>query len=146
MMKMKEDAILCNVGHFDVEIDVTWLKKNSKSMIRIKPEVDRYLLPSGKHVILLADGRVANLGCANGHPSFVMSNSFTNQVLAQIALWTSNPPFPIGIHRLPKELDEQVARYHLKKLGVELTLLTAEQADYLGLSVEGPYKAEHYRY
>jgi len=143
---MKDDAILCNVGHFDVEIDVQWLKANAVSVVHIKPEVDRYLLSNGRHLILLANGRVANLGCANGHPSFVMSSSFSNQALAQIELWTAEPTLPVGIHRLSKQLDEQVARFHLKKLGVELTLLNKKQSDYLGIPIEGPYKADDYRY
>lgn len=145
-MMMKEDAIVCNIGHFDTEIDVKWLKTNAKSVMQIKPQVDRYLLSNGVHVILLADGRVVNLGCATGHPSFVMSNSFSNQVLAQIALWTASPPFQVGVHRLPKKLDEQVAMFHLKKLGVQLTQLTQVQARYLGLDITGPFKPDHYRY
>ena len=145
-LQMKEDAIVCNIGHFDTEIDVKWLKANAKSVINIKPQVDQYLLSNGKRILLLANGRVVNLGCATGHPSFVMSNSFSNQVFAQIALWTANPPFPIGVHRLPKRLDEMVAAFHLKKLGVELTILTPVQARYLGLDSEGPFKPDHYRY
>jgi adenosylhomocysteinase len=114
------------------------------SVVQIKPQVERFLMPSGRHIILLASGRLVNLGCATGHPSFVMSNSFSNQVLAQIALFTST--FPIGVHMLPKKLDEQVARAHLSKLGIELTALTPAQANYLGIPSEGPYKPEHYRY
>jgi adenosylhomocysteinase len=145
-MQMKEDAIVCNIGHFDIEIDVAWLKKNAVSHTNIKPQVDRYTLNNGRHIILLADGRLVNLGCAHGHPSFVMSNSFSNQVLAQIALWTDPKSFSIGVHMLPKKLDEEVARAHLDKLGVKLTSLSKVQSDYLGIPAEGPYKPEHYRY
>ncbi|RKO96815.1 hypothetical protein CXG81DRAFT_28039 [Caulochytrium protostelioides] len=144
--QMKNDAIVCNIGHFDIEIDVAWLKKNAKSVENIKPQVDRYLMPNGNHIILLAEGRLVNLGCATGHPSFVMSASFSNQVLAQIALWTDNASYPLGVHILPKHLDEEVARSHLASLGVKLTTLTAIQADYLSLPVSGPYKPSHYRY
>ncbi|CAA17833.1 Adenosylhomocysteinase [Schizosaccharomyces pombe] len=144
--EMKEDSIVCNIGHFDVEIDVAWLKANAKDVVNIKPQVDRYELKNGRHIILLADGRLVNLGCATGHPSFVMSCSFTNQVLAQIALWTDNTSYPLGVHMLPKKLDEEVARLHLGKLGVKLTTLTSVQSDYLGIPVDGPYKADHYRY
>lgn len=140
---MPDDAIVCNVGHFDCEIDAAWLNKNCKR-IEIKPQVDRYTLPSGRHVILLAQGRLCNLGCATGHPSFVMSNSFTNQVLAQIKLWTTD--VSPGVHVLPKSLDEEVARAHLQKLGVKLTVLNKDQSDYLGIPAEGPYKPDHYRY
>ncbi|RKP25401.1 Adenosylhomocysteinase [Syncephalis pseudoplumigaleata] len=146
MMQMKDDAIVCNIGHFDVEIDVAWLKKNAVNKVNIKPQVDRYELANGRHIILLAEGRLVNLACATGHPSFVMSNSFTNQVLAQIALWTDAESYPLGVHMLPKKLDEEVAAAHLDKLGVQLTRLTQVQADYLGISTEGPYKPEHYRY
>ncbi|KAH3900834.1 Adenosylhomocysteinase [Saccharomycodes ludwigii] len=159
-LAMPEDAIVCNIGHFDVEIDVAWLKKNAVECINIKPQVDRYLLSSGKHVILLADGRLVNLGCATGHSSFVMSCSFSNQVLAQIALFKANDksfreehiefqktgPFTVGVHVLPKILDEAVANFHLDKLGVKLTKLSATQSKYLGIPPEGPYKADHYRY
>jgi adenosylhomocysteinase len=145
-LAMKDDAIVCNIGHFDTEVDVKWLKANALSVVSIKPQVDRYLLANGQHIILLADGHVVNLGCATGHPSFVMSNSFSNQVLAQIALWRADPPFPVGVHRLPKKLDEKVAMLHLKKLGVELTVLTPVQSKYLGIDSEGPFKPEHYRY
>jgi len=141
---MKDNVILCNIGHFDCEIDVAWMEKNKKAEIEVKPQVDQFTMPSGKRVILLARGRLVNLGCANGHPSFVMSSSFTNQVLAQIALWTEK--FPLGVHMLPKKLDEKVAALHLDKLGVKLTKLTAKQAEYLGIGVEGPFKPEHYRY
>jgi adenosylhomocysteinase len=122
--------------------------KNRKDItkVNIKPQVDKFVYPNGKAILVLAEGRLVNLGCASGHPSFVMSNSFTNQVLAQIALWDSNANFPIGVHVLPKKLDEEVARLHLDKLGVKLTKLTTKQADYLGIPVEGPYKPEHYRY
>ncbi|MBM4000884.1 MAG: adenosylhomocysteinase [Planctomycetes bacterium] len=145
MERMPNDAILCNIGHFDLEIDVAWLngRKDLKRQ-EIKPQVDRYTFPNGRSLLLLAQGRLVNLGCASGHPSFVMSSSFTNQVLAQIALWTEE--FDVGLHVLPKKLDEEVARLHLEKLGVKLTQLTPEQADYIGVSVEGPYKPDAYRY
>jgi adenosylhomocysteinase len=145
-MKMPEDSIVCNIGHFDHEIDVKWLMANAKEKIEIKPQVDRYTLPNGRHVILLAEGRLVNLGCATGHPSFVMSNSFTNQTLAQIELWTKHAQYPVGVHILPKKLDEEVAALHLDKIGVKLTKLNPVQADYLGLNAEGPYKPDHYRY
>ncbi len=143
-MAMKDNVILCNIGHFDCEIDVAWMEKNCKEEVNIKPQVDQFTMKNGRRIILLARGRLVNLGCANGHPSFVMSSSFTNQVLAQIALWTEK--FPLGVHMLPKKLDEKVAALHLDKLGVKLTKLTPKQAEYLGISVEGPYKPEHYRY
>ncbi|KAI0089498.1 S-adenosyl-L-homocysteine hydrolase [Irpex rosettiformis] len=143
---MPEDAIVSNIGHFDVEIDVAWLKANAKTAVNIKPQVDRYTMASGRHIILLAEGRLVNLGCATGHPSFVMSCSFANQVLAQIALWTNTKAFPLGVHMLPKELDEEVARAHLEQLNVKLTTLSKEQAEYLDLPVNGPYKPSHYRY
>jgi adenosylhomocysteinase len=144
---MKDQAILCNIGHFDCEIDVAWLEKNPEiKEVNIKPQVDQFVFPDGKRLTLLARGRLVNLGCANGHPSFVMSTSFSNQVLAQIALWTDTKSYKLGVHVLPKKLDEKVAALHLAKLGVELTKLTAEQASYLGVSVEGPFKPEHYRY
>ncbi|KAK2465617.1 hypothetical protein APHAL10511_002509 [Amanita phalloides] len=143
---MQEDSIVCNIGHFDVEIGVAWLKANAKSVVNVKPQVDRFTMPSGRHIILLAEGRLVNLGCATGHPSFVMSCSFTNQVLAQIALWTTPEKFPLGVHMLPKELDEEVARAHLSKLNVKLTTLTTTQSEYLDIPVNGPYKAAHYRY
>ncbi|KAJ2456222.1 S-adenosyl-L-homocysteine hydrolase [Coemansia sp. RSA 2336] len=146
MAVMKEDAIVCNIGHFDIEIDVAWLKQNAKAHVNIKPGVDRYLMPSGRHLILLAEGRLVNLACATGHPSFVMSNSFSNQVLAQIALWTDAASYPLGVHVLPKLLDEEVARAHLDKIGVKLTALSSAQADYLGISPQGPYKRDDYRY
>ncbi|EXX62255.1 adenosylhomocysteinase [Rhizophagus irregularis DAOM 197198w] len=144
--QMKDDAIVCNIGHFDVEIDVNWLKQNAVSHVNIKPQVDRYTLKNGRRIIILAEGRLVNLGCATGHPSFVMSNSFTNQALAQIALWTDNASYPLGIHMLPKKLDEEVATAHLEQLGVKLTKLTPVQAKYLGVNVDGPFKPEHYRY
>lgn len=144
--KMRDNAIVCNIGHFDCEIDVAWIKANAKSVTNIKPQVDRYLMGSGRHIILLAEGRLVNLGCAMGHPSFVMSNSFSNQVLAQIELWTNTAKYPIGVYMLPKKLDEEVAAAHLSQLGVRLTTLTAEQSTYLGVAPEGPYKPEHYRY
>jgi len=146
MEHMPDDSIVCNVGHFDVEIDVKWLNANAVSKENIKPQVDRYLLKNGRHVILLAEGRLVNLGCAMGHPSFVMSTSFTNQVLAQIELWTKHGQYPVGVHFLPKKLDEEVAALHLDKLGVKLTKLNKKQADYLGLHPDGPFKADHYRY
>jgi adenosylhomocysteinase len=150
IQQMPNDAIICNIGHFDIEIDVAWLEglvKAGKAKKQVvKPQVDRYTFANGKSIILLAEGRLVNLGCANGHPSFVMSNSFTNQVLAQIALWTETDAYDIGVHVLPKKLDEEVARLHLEKLGVRLTRLTKKQSDYLGIPVEGPYKPEHYRY
>ncbi|KAJ1677638.1 S-adenosyl-L-homocysteine hydrolase, partial [Spiromyces aspiralis] len=146
MNVMKEDAIVCNIGHFDVEIDVAWLKQNAVEHSEIKPGVDRYLLPSGRHILLLAQGRLVNLACATGHPSFVMSNSFSNQVLAQISLWTQPENYPLGVHMLPKKLDEEVARSHLDRLGVKLTKLTPAQAEYLHVDPEGPYKPDHYRY
>uniref|UniRef100_A0A3Q3QDF1 Adenosylhomocysteinase n=1 Tax=Monopterus albus TaxID=43700 RepID=A0A3Q3QDF1_MONAL len=145
---MKDDAIVCNIGHFDCEIDIKWLNQNAAEKVNIKPQVDRYRLNNGRHIILLAEGRLVNLGCAMGHPSFVMSNSFTNQVLAQIELWTNTntDKYPVGVYFLPKKLDEQVAAAHLDKLGVKLTRLTDKQAKYLGLSPEGPFKPDHYRY
>uniref|UniRef100_A0A224XQH0 Adenosylhomocysteinase n=1 Tax=Panstrongylus lignarius TaxID=156445 RepID=A0A224XQH0_9HEMI len=145
-LEMREDSIVCNIGHFDCEIQVAWLEKNAVEKVNIKPQVDRYTLPNVRHIILLAEGRLVNLGCATGHPSFVMSNSFTNQVLAQIELWTKNEKYPIGVHVLPKKLDEEVAALHLDHLGVKLTKLTPEQANYLGISKEGPFKPDHYRY
>lgn len=146
MEKMLEDSIICNIGHFDCEINVKWLNDNCASKENIKPQVDRYTLKNGRHVILLAEGRLVNLGCAMGHPSFVMSNSFTNQVLAQIELWTKADKYSIGVFFLPKKLDEEVAALHLDHLGVKLTKLTADQASYLGIPVDGPFKPDHYRY
>ena len=145
MERMKDQAIVCNIGHFDNEIQVEALKHfPGIKHVNIKPQVDRYYFPDGHSIILLADGRLVNLGCATGHPSFVMSNSFTNQTLAQIELFSH--PYEVDVYRLPKQLDEEVARLHLEKIGVKLTKLTPEQADYIGVSVEGPYKADHYRY
>ncbi|MBI4651822.1 adenosylhomocysteinase [Candidatus Desantisbacteria bacterium] len=148
MKKMKDQAILCNIGHFDSEIQVSWLETQPGiKEINIKPQVDKFIFPDKKELILLARGRLVNLGCANGHPSFVMSNSFTNQVLAQITLWTETKKYEIGkVYTLPKKLDEEVARLHLSKLGVRLTNLTRKQADYLGIPVDGPFKPEYYRY
>jgi len=143
---MKDDAIVCNIGHFDCEIDTAWLKANAKAVVNIKPQVDRYEMNNGRHIILLAEGRLVNLGCATGHPSFVMSNSFTNQVLAQMELWNNLKAYPLGVSVLPKKLDEEVARAHLDKLDVKLTVLSGMQSEYLGLPVEGPYKPEIYRY
>jgi adenosylhomocysteinase len=147
MLAMPNDSIVCNIGHFDLEIDMAWLngQKNVKKQ-EIKPQVDRYTFPSGRSILVLAEGRLVNLGCATGHPSFVMSNSFSNQVLAQIALWTEPEKFPLGVHVLPKKMDEEVARLHLEKLGVKLTKLSSKQADYLGIPQEGPFKPEYYRY
>ncbi|MBX9788096.1 MAG: adenosylhomocysteinase [Pirellulales bacterium] len=150
LAKMPHDAIVCNIGHFDLEIDIAWLNAEVKARratkVEIKPQVDRYTLSSGRSLIVLAEGRLVNLGCATGHPSFVMSNSFTNQVMAQIALWTEAEKYPVGVHRLPKQMDEEVARLHLDKLGVKLTKLTKKQAAYLHVPVDGPFKPEHYRY
>ncbi len=145
LSKMKDQAIVCNIGHFDNEIDIAWLEKNAKEM-PIKPQVDKFKLANGNELIVLARGRLVNLGCATGHPAFVMSSSFTNQVLAQIELFTKKGQYQVGVYRLPKILDEKVARLHLEKLGVQLTTLTKEQADYIGVPVEGPYKPELYRY
>ena len=153
--KMPNDAIICNIGHFDLEIDVAWLegqvKAGKATKVNVKPAdvgaVDRFTFKSsGRSVILLAEGRLVNLGCATGHPSFVMSNSFTNQVMAQLALWNETIKYPLGVHRLPKELDEEFARLHLAKIGVKLSKLNEKQAAYLGLPVEGPFKPDHYRY
>ncbi|MFO0902597.1 MAG: adenosylhomocysteinase [Pirellulales bacterium] len=155
VVQMKNDAIICNIGHFDIEIDVAWLEAQvaagKASKLNIKPSdlgtVDRYTFKdTGRSVLLLAEGRLVNLGCATGHPSFVMSNSFTNQVLAQLALWNETDKFEIGVHRLPKKLDEEVARLHLDQIGVKLTRLTDKQSQYLGIPAEGPYKPDYYRY
>lgn len=148
MLAMKDQAIVCNIGHFDNEIQVEELKKHKGIRLEnIKPQYDRYFLPGGKKSIyLLAEGRLVNLGCATGHPSFVMSTSFTNQALAQIDLWQNKSSYKKTVYRLPKILDEEVARLHLEKIGVKLTKLTKDQAEYLGIPVEGPYKPEHYRY
>ena len=143
---MKDKAIVCNIGHFDNEIDMAWLNENyGHTKDEIKPQVDLYNV-DGNDIIVLAEGRLVNLGCATGHPSFVMSNSFTNQVLAQIELWKHSDRYENKVYMLPKHLDEQVARLHLEKLGVELEELEKEQASYIGVKVEGPYKPEYYRY
>lgn len=144
MLKMKDQAIVCNIGHFDSEIDIASLRQYTWE--NIKPQVDHVIFPTGKRIIILAEGRLVNLGCATGHPSFVMSNSFTNQVLAQIELWQHHAKYDVNVYVLPKQLDEMVARLHLKKLGVHLTELTKAQAEYLSIPVNGPYKPEHYRY
>jgi len=145
--QMPDDAIICNIGHFDLEIDVAWLENTAGiNKVEVKPQVDRYTLPSGRSVIVLAEGRLVNLGCATGHPSFVMSTSFTNQVLAQLELWENPEKYDVNDYRLPKHLDEEVARLHLDKLGVKLTSLTPEQAAYIHVPVEGPFKPEYYRY
>ncbi|MBF0542079.1 MAG: adenosylhomocysteinase [Nitrospirae bacterium] len=147
MVKMKDQAIVCNIGHFDNEIQVHKLFDYPKiKKINIKPQVDKYVFPKGNTIFLLAEGRLVNLGCATGHPSFVMSNSFTNQTLAQLDLWANKDVYEKKVYRLSKQLDEEVARLHLEKIGVKLTKLTKEQAKYIGVPVEGPYKAEHYRY
>ena len=153
MQQMPEDAVVCNIGHFDVEIDVDALNSHPGIRVQsIKTEanpggpVDRYTFPDGHSILLLAKGRLVNLGCASGHPSFVMSNSFTNQVLAQIELWNHPERYEVGVHVLPKKLDEEVARLHLQQIGAKLTRLTPEQAEYLGIPVDGPFKPDHYRY
>jgi adenosylhomocysteinase len=140
----KHNAIFCNIGHFDNEIDVAWLERNG-TKTNVKPQVDIHNV-NGKDIILLAEGRLVNLGCATGHPSFVMSNSFTNQVLAQLELWENTDKYENQVYMLPKHLDEKVARLHLEKIGVELDILSEEQADYIGVTPDGPYKPEHYRY
>ncbi|ANQ50617.2 adenosylhomocysteinase [Flammeovirga sp. MY04] len=145
--KVKDKAIVCNIGHFDNEIDMAWLnEKYGHTKVNIKPQVDKYTVASGNDVIILAEGRLVNLGCATGHPSFVMSNSFTNQTLAQLELWQNNGQYENKVYMLPKHLDEKVARLHLAKIGVELEELTEDQASYIGVPVEGPYKVDHYRY
>lgn len=147
MKAMKDQAILCNIGHFDCEIDVAWLEKNPEiKEENVKPQVDQFIFPDGKRLTLLARGRLVNLGCADGHPSFVMSSSFSNQVIAQMELWANHAKYEKKVYTLPKKLDEKVAALHLGKLGVKLTKLTKEQAEYLGVSTEGPFKPEHYRY
>jgi len=154
MMAMKNDAIVCNIGHFDLEIDMAWLQDEvgggRVTCDRIKPAevgaVDKYTFTDGRSLLILAEGRLVNLGCATGHPSFVMSNSFSNQVLAQMALWKDSDQYGLGVHVLPKQLDEEVARLHLDKLGVKLTRMTQEQSDYVGIPIEGPYKPDYYRY
>jgi adenosylhomocysteinase len=147
MQKMKDQAIVCNIGHFDNEIQMDRLN-NAKGVkkLNIKPQYDKYTFPNGKCIYLLAEGRLVNLGCATGHPSFVMSNSFSNQVLAQMDLWANKEFYEPTVYRLPKKLDEEVARLHLEKIGVKLTKLSKKQAEYLGVPLEGPYKPEHYRY
>ena len=145
MKKMKDQAIVCNIGHFDNEIQVNKLNEDpTVTKINIKPQVDKYVFEDGHCIYLLAEGRLVNLGCATGHPSFVMSNSFTNQVLAQLSLWRND--YEVGVYRLPKELDEEVARLHLEQIGVKLTTLTNEQSEYIGVHKDGPYKSEHYKY
>jgi adenosylhomocysteinase len=144
MQRMKHNAIVCNIGHFDNEIDVAGLRAHKWE--NIKPQVDHVIFPDGTRIILLAEGRLVNLGCATGHPSYVMSSSFANQVLAQIELYTNTAQYPVGVYILPKHLDEKVARLQLAKLGAMLTELTDEQARYIGVPKAGPYKSEHYRY
>ena len=148
MMEMKNDAIVCNIGHFDSEIEIAWLNDpaNGAKKTEVKPQVDRWAMSNGRNIIVLAEGRLVNLGCATGHPSFVMSNSFTNQVIAQIELWKKYQEYPVGVYMLPKALDEEVARLHLDKLGVKLSHLTDKQAEYLGIPKNGPFKPEFYRY
>ena len=143
---MKDKTIVCNIGHFDNEIDMAWLNKNyGSTKVQIKPQVDMYTI-KGNDIIVLAEGRLVNLGCATGHPSFVMSNSFTNQTLAQIELWNNSDAYENDVYMLPKHLDEKVAKLHLSKVGAELTELRSDQASYIGVDVKGPYKPEHYRY
>jgi len=147
MSKMKDQAIVCNIGHFDNEIQVNKLNEfKGIKKINIKPQVDKYIFPNGNEIYILAEGRLVNLGCATGHPSFVMSNSFTNQVLAQLDLWKNREKYKPEVYRLPKYLDEEVARLHLEKIGVKLTKMSKEQADYIGVPLDGPYKPDHYRY
>ena len=141
---MKNNAIVCNIGHFDNEIDVASLKKYQWE--NIKPQVDHVIFPDGKRIILLAEGRLVNLGCGTGHPSYVMSSSFANQVIAQIELWTNTAKYPVGVYVLPKHLDEKVARLQLAKLDAQLTVLSDTQARYIGVEKQGPYKPDHYRY
>ena len=141
---MKDQAIVCNIGHFDNEIDIASLLRYP--WVNIKPQVDQVIFPDGKRLTVLAKGRLVNLGCATGHPSFVMSNSFTNQVLAQIELWQHPEKYPVGVYVLPKHLDEEVARLHLGRVGAKLTKLTTQQADYIGVNPDGPFKSEYYRY
>ena len=146
MRQMKDQAIVCNIGHFDNEIQMAPLDSSDAVRLNIKPQVDQYTFPNGNAIFILAEGRLVNLGCATGHPSFVMSNSFANQTLAQLDLWANKDTYKVGVYVLPKKLDEEVARLHLEKIGVKLTTLSEKQADYLGVAVEGPYKADHYRY
>ena len=145
MEMMKDGAIVANIGHFDLEIEIAHLNKTGKK-INIKPQVDQYIMPSGKKLIVLAEGRLVNLGCGTGHPSFVMSNSFTNQVMAQMELWANHANYKCEVYVLPKQLDEKVARLHLEKIGVHLDTLSSAQSEYLGVKAEGPYKPDHYRY
>jgi adenosylhomocysteinase len=144
MLKMKDQAIVCNIGHFDNEIDVAALKQYTWE--NIKPQVDHVIFPDGKRIILLAEGRLVNLGCGTGHPSYVMSSSFANQTIAQIELFANTAKYPVGVYTLPKHLDEKVARLQLKKLNAQLSVLTEEQAAYIGVNQNGPYKPDHYRY
>jgi adenosylhomocysteinase len=147
MSRMKDQAVVCNIGHFDNEIQVDALNTaEGVTRTNIKPQVDKYTFGDGHEIFMLAEGRLVNLGCATGHPSFVMSNSFSNQVLAQLDLWKNKDSYKVGVYVLSKELDEEVARLHLQKIGVKLTTLTDKQAEYLGVPIEGPYKSEHYRY
>jgi adenosylhomocysteinase len=146
MQKMKDQAIVCNIGHFDNEIQVDRLNESGAKKTNIKPQVDMYTFTSGSSIFMLAEGRLVNLGCATGHPSFVMSNSFSNQTLAQLDLWKNRDAYKPGVYTLPKKLDEEVARLHLEKIGVKLTTLSPKQAEYLGVALEGPYKPDHYRY
>jgi adenosylhomocysteinase len=144
MKRMKDQAIVCNIGHFDNEIDIASLEKYKWE--EIKPQVDHIIFPDGKRIILLAQGRLVNLGCGTGHPSYVMSSSFANQTLAQIELWTKQGQYPVGVYTLPKHLDEKVARLQLTKFNAKLSTLSKQQADYIGVPLEGPYKTDHYRY
>jgi len=147
MAKMKDQAIVCNIGHFDNEIQMDQLNSaKDVKKLNIKPQVDKYTFPTGNSIFVLAEGRLVNLGCATGHPSFVMSNSFSNQTLAALDLWKNKDTYKPGVYILPKRLDEEVARLHLEKIGVKLTTLSPKQAEYLGVSVDGPYKADLYRY
>jgi len=147
MKGMKDQAIVCNIGHFDNEIQMDLLnEEKGVTRLNIKPQVDKYTFPDGHSIFVLAEGRLVNLGCATGHPSFVMSNSFANQTLAQLDLWDKKDSYKVGVYVLPKKLDEEVARLHLEKIGVKLTTLTPRQADYIGVPVEGPYKPDTYRY
>jgi adenosylhomocysteinase len=146
MRQMKDQAIVCNIGHFDNEIQMAELDGSDAVRLNIKPQVDQYSFPGGPSIFILADGRLVNLGCATGHPSFVMSNSFANQTLAQLDLWANKDKYKVGVYTLPKKLDEEVARLHLEKIGVKLTTLSTKQAEYLGVALDGPYKPEHYRY
>jgi adenosylhomocysteinase len=147
MQRMKDQAVVANIGHFDNEIQVDALNAaKGVKKTNIKPQVDKYTFPDGHEIFLLAEGRLVNLGCATGHPSFVMSNSFSNQVLAQLDLWKNRDTYKVGVYVLPKNLDEEVARLHLEKIGVKLTKLSQKQSDYLGVPVDGPFKSEHYRY